>query len=387
MLHLGTRRSFLMSVIALLVLGVASAQGQSTLATLTGTVVDGSAAVIPGASVVATNLATGLQRQAATDPAGGFLVPNLDPGRYVVTVSIQGFQDNVLEVELLARQVVRVDVRLQIAGTAERVEVRGTQPVIETDRSTIGHSQSGEDIDRLALNFRATDSTSPIVVATLAQGVQQDRTGAISIAGALPFMTSFSVDGISSQRIRFGGPSRELFPSVESIEEFKVTTAGNNPEFMQETDLTTVTKSGSNQLHGTGFWFFQDSAMTASTRFTPTDAAGRPVKPEVRTNSFGGSAGGPVHTKPRVFLRDLRRRAPAQRDHVEPDRSAGRVAHRRSVESHHGDSQPCDRSTVPRQSRSRESGVSARARPVLRAAEPADGLGDRSPQPHRECAR
>ena len=190
---------------------------------------------------------------------------------------------------------------LQIAGTAERVEVRGTQPVIETDRSTIGHSQSGEDIDKLAMNFRATDSTSPIVVATLAQGVQQDRTGAISMAGALPFMTSFSVDGISSQRIRFGGPSRELFPSVESIEEFKVTTAGNNAEFMQETDLTTVTKSGSNQLHGTGFWFFQDSAMTASTRFTPTDAAGRPVKPEVRTNSFGGSAGGPV-VRSRAFF-------------------------------------------------------------------------------------
>ena len=184
--------------------------------------------------------------------------------------------------------------QLQVAGAAERVEVRGAQPVIETDRSTIGHSRSGEDIDKLALNFRATDNTSPIVVATLAQGVQQDRSGAISMAGALPFMTSFSVDGISSQRIRFGGPSRELFPSVESIEEFKVTTAGNNAEFMQETDLTTITKSGSNQLHGTAFWFFQDSAMTAATRFTPKDAAGKPIKPEVRTNSFGGSAGGPV---------------------------------------------------------------------------------------------
>ena len=107
-------------------------------------------------------------------------------------------------------------------------------------------------------------------------------------------MTSFSVDGISSQRTRFGGPSRELFPSVESIEEFKVTTAGNNAEFMQETDLTTITKSGSNQLHGTAFWFFQDSAMTAATRFTPRDDAGNPIKPEVRTNSFGGAAGGPV---------------------------------------------------------------------------------------------
>ena len=140
---------------------------------------------------------------------------------------LQGFQDNVREVALLARQVVRVDMQMQVAGATERVEVRAT-PVIETERS---HRQlaSGEDIDKLALNFRATNNTSPIVVATLAQGVQQDRTGAISVAGALPFMTSFSVDGISSQRVRFGGPSRELFPSVESIEEFKVARPATTP--------------------------------------------------------------------------------------------------------------------------------------------------------------
>ena len=280
--------------IACLLLTVGSARAQSTLATLTGTVNDASAAVVPGATVLVTSLATGVQRQAVSDAEGSFQILSLDAGRYVMTVSIQGFQDNVREVEMLARQVVRVDVQLQVAGTSERVEVRGTQPVIETDRPTIGHSRSGEDIDKLAMNFRATDNTSPIVVATLAQGVQQDRTGAISMAGALPFMTSFSVDGISSQRVRFGGPSRELFPSVESIEEFKVTTAGNNAEFMQETDLTTITRSGSNQFHGTGFWFFQDSSMTAATRFTPKDASGKPIKPEVRTNSFGGSAGGPV---------------------------------------------------------------------------------------------
>lgn len=281
-------------VMACLALATLSARAQSTLATLTGTVTDASAALVPGATIVTTNLATGVDRSVVTDATGTFQIPNIDAGRYLLTVTLQGFQDNTREVEVLARQVVRVDVRLQIAGAAERVEVTGTQPVIETDRSTIGHSRSGEDIDKLALNFRASANTSPIVVATLAQGVQQDRSGAISMAGALPFMTSFSVDGISSQRIRGGGPSRELFPSVESIEEFKVTTAGNNAEFMQETDLTTITKSGSNQVHGTAFWFFQDSAMTAATRFTPKDAAGNPIKPEVRTNSFGGSAGGPV---------------------------------------------------------------------------------------------
>src|SRR5262245_30206076 len=194
------------------------ARGQSTLATLTGTVSDASSAVVPGATVTITNVATAAVRTVVTDAQGSFQIPNIDPGRYVLILGAQGFQDLSREIEVLARQVLRVDTQLQIAGAAERVEVRGSQPVIETDRATIGHSRSGDDIDKLAINFRATSNTSPIVVATLAQGVQQDRTGAISMAGALPFMTSFSVDGISSQRTRFGGPSRELFPSVESIE-------------------------------------------------------------------------------------------------------------------------------------------------------------------------
>ena len=76
--------------------------------------------------------------------------------------------------------------QLQVAGAAERVQVTAVQPVIETERATIDRSRSGEDISKLALNFRATNNTSPIVVATLEQGVQQDSSGNISVAGALP---------------------------------------------------------------------------------------------------------------------------------------------------------------------------------------------------------
>jgi hypothetical protein len=173
------------------------------------------------------------------------------------------------------------------------VKVVASRPAIETDRATVDASRSGEDISRLALNFRATNNTSPLVVATLAQGVQQDRSGAIQVSGSLPFMTSFSVDGVSTQRVRFGGPSRELFPSVESIEEFKVSSASNNTEFMQVSDITTTTKSGTNTLHGTAFWYFQDSGLSAIDRFAPRDAAGDPIRPEVQSNAFGvsGAAG------------------------------------------------------------------------------------------------
>jgi hypothetical protein len=270
------------------------ADAQSTFGTLTGTVTDASGAVLPGASVVATHVATGVERTAVSDVAGEFQMPNLDAGTYRVRTRLDGFAERTRDVELLARQIVRADVELAVAGSQEAVQVTATRPIIESERATIDTSISGADIARLALNFRATNATSPIVVATLSQGVQQDRSGAISLAGAMPFMTSFSVDGISTQRVRYGGPSRELFPSVESIEEFKVTTASSSAEFMQATDITTTSRSGANRLTGTAFWFNQDSSRDATSRFTPRDANGQPIKPDIQANSYGVAAGGPI---------------------------------------------------------------------------------------------
>jgi len=95
-----------------------------------------------------------------------------------VTLTLASFAERKLDVELLARQTVRVDARLQVAGGQERVEVVGASPVIQTERATIDSSKSGDEISRLALNFRATNNTSPIVVATLARrsaGSQRQR--------------------------------------------------------------------------------------------------------------------------------------------------------------------------------------------------------------------
>ncbi|HXG90374.1 MAG TPA: TonB-dependent receptor [Vicinamibacterales bacterium] len=279
----------------------ALAIAQSTVATVVGTVADPSGGLVPGATITFVNLNTQATRAVVTDGSGNYVVANLDPGPYRITATLAGFSDATRQLDLLARQNVRADLSLALSGAAESVEVRASNPVIETERATIDNSKSGDEINRLALNFRATNNPSPIVVATLAQGVQQDRNGSISIAGNLPFQTSFSIDGISSQRTRAGGASRDMFPSVESIEEFKVSSANNNAEFMQVTDLTTTTKSGTNNLRGSGFWFFQDAALNAVDRFAPKDASGKPIKPDVRANSFGGSLGGPV-VRSRTFF-------------------------------------------------------------------------------------
>src|SRR5262245_32351919 len=288
------RTAALVLAASLTVASAATVHAQSTFGTVVGTVVDSTGAVLPGVTVTVRNERTAVQRTATTDARGDFQVANIDAGPYRVTFSLNGFDERTLPTDVLARQTVRLDARLTVAGASEQIEVHATAPVIETERATIDSSKSGDEISKLALNFRATNNTSPIVVATLAQGVQQDRSGQISVAGTLPFMTSYSVDGISTQRTRGGGASRELFPSVESIEEFKVSAANNNAEFMQVTDITTTTKSGSNQLHGTVFWFGQNSRFSAINDFAPKDPSGNPIKPKVNANSFGGSSGGPI---------------------------------------------------------------------------------------------
>ena len=273
---------------------VGPASAQSTFGSFVGTITDPSGAVVPGATVTITNSRTQAVRTTVTEGDGSYLVSNLDAGSYQVTVSLSGFADVVRDATLLARQTVRVDSQVALQGASEQIQVTAAQPVIEVNSATINNSRSGDDINKLAMNFRATKSTSPIVVATLSPGVQQDRGGAISIAGNLPFMTSFSIDGIASHSSRSGGPAREMFPSVESIEEFRVSSANNNAEFMQVTDVTTTTKSGNNQFRGTGFYFLNDSKFSSVDRFAPKDASGNPVKPKIKSKSYGISGGGPL---------------------------------------------------------------------------------------------
>ena len=266
---------------------------QSTFGTVTGTVTDPSGAVIPNATVLLTSRNTQAARTVTTNAEGNYLVANLDPGLYSVEITVTGFAKMAKSVELLARQTVRVDLRLDTATTTELIEVVANS-AITSETPTIADSKSGREINELALNFRATLSPSPIVVATLAPGVQQDRSGNISVAGGQPYTTSYSIDGISTQSVRGGGAVRDLFPSVEGIAEFKVSSTNNNAEFGQVSDLTTISKSGANNYHGTGFWFHQNSALNANDPFRAIGADGKRIKPAGHANSFGGAFSGPV---------------------------------------------------------------------------------------------
>ncbi len=265
----------------------ASLRAQSTLGQISGTVTDPQGGTIAGAKVRVTDQNTKAVREVTTDSAGDFRLPNLDAGRYTITISATGFADAVRkDVELLARQELRLDTGLQLASVAEVVEVRATKALL-SESNTISDSRSGQQISDLALNFRATDNPSPLNVAVLTPMVQQDRGNNISIAGGLPYFTSFSIDGVNTTNVRFNGPNRDLFPSIEGIAEFKVNTANNNAEFGQPSDLTVTTRGGTSAYHGAIYDFYQNSALNA---FEPIKHS----KDFLIGNTFGGYFAGPL---------------------------------------------------------------------------------------------
>jgi hypothetical protein len=259
---------------------------QSTYGTLTGIVTDQSSAVIRAAQVEAENQETKVTRTVRSDDGGRYRLVNLDPGFYTISATAEGFVKAVhKDVQLLAGREEWIPLQLTVGSATTTVEVVGT-PVV-SEELTRSDSKSGDSINSLALNFRATANPSPIVVANLAPGVQSDTGGNITIAGQLPTATSFSLDGVSTQLPRFGGPTRDLFPSVEAISEFRVNTAGNSAEFSQATDVTAISRGGTNDFHGGAFWYLQRQDFNSADQISK-------IVPTGDADTFGVSLGGPV---------------------------------------------------------------------------------------------
>ncbi len=260
---------------------------QSTFATIQGTVLDPSGAIIPSSIVVITDENTGTTETLHTGDNGEFRAFDLQAGTYTVRFTHEGFgEQTVAHQVVLARQVLRLDAHLAAGSVATSVDVNAGAAAF-SDVATVSHSLNSADIDTLALNFRASDNTSPLYVATLTPGVQTDPTGNISVAGGFPYTTSYSIDGISTVNARYNGPNANLFPSVEAISEFKVNSANNDAEFGQPSDITVTTKSGTNQFHGGAYEFFANRVFNASNPLTH-------LKPKLTANDFGGYVGGPL---------------------------------------------------------------------------------------------
>jgi Carboxypeptidase regulatory-like domain len=281
----------------LLLLACCGAWAQSTFGSFTGTVKDPSGSVVASCKVTVTNTATGATRATLTDASGTYVAVNLEPSQYVITMEASGFQQaRYADVMLEARQTVRIDGTLSLASQTQAVTVNEASAApVSTEVSNIAETKVGRELNDLpvAIASRATGSTSAFTSLSTQPGVEVDNTGNISVAGARPAMLSMSVDGISTMSPRNSAPISELFPSFDGIAEIRVSEINNTAEFGGISDITTISKSGTNALHGGVYENNQNTVYDARNTFSAT-------VPKLDMNDFGAFLGGPVWI-PKVY--------------------------------------------------------------------------------------
>jgi hypothetical protein len=289
--RLSSRTGLIVSLSVILLLGGVVSFAQSTFGTIVGTVKDSSGALMPGVVITIENIGTAVHRSTTADEAANYSFPNLEPGTYKVTVMAPGFQvAEYTNIQLLARQTIRIDGTLTVATQAETVSVvADAAPIITTEVSNLAETKTSRELLDLpiAIGSRSSGSTSAITTLTTQVGVQVDNSGALSVAGSKPSMLSVSIDGISTMSVRSNSAAAELFPSFGTISEIRVSEVNNAAEFGGVSDITTVSKGGSNQIHGGLFENHINTALNARNPFSTS-------KTPVIMNNYGAFAGGPV---------------------------------------------------------------------------------------------
>jgi len=290
--------------LATIVLLAAPALAQITTADLVGTIRDGTGAVVPGAQVTTTNEATGLSRSTVSDATGNYLITQLQPGTYVLSVELTGFRRYVRSgIELQVNQRAQIDVTLQLGEVSQTVEVTGAPPLLESQSSVLGSVIAENQIRDLPLNgrnFVQLAILSPGVTGagygargTIMSGTRPDdlRPGTeLFVNGNRESSNNYLYDGIdNNDRLTLAIVIR---PNVEAVKEFKIQTnlfsaeQGRNPGGQ----IDVVTKSGTNEIHGAAYEFLRNSALDAKNFFDkPTDKI-----PPFKQNQFGFAAGGPI---------------------------------------------------------------------------------------------
>jgi len=262
-----------------------------------GTVLDSSNAAIPGATVTATNLATGIETVRRTTEAGVYSVTPLSPGTYRVTVTLDGFQNFVRDgVVVDALSVVGLNVTLQVAGVTQDVVVTAAAPLLATADARLGQTIRNEVYTALPLVLNTGGPRDPTAFMFLMPGVQSiGRWG--NVMGGQDFTTDMYVEGIPITNAVVQGEGRNLSFgfSVDAIDQFQVETSGTAVMFNGQGASNYVVKSGTNNFHGSGFEYFRNKALDAKAFFSTT-------KPDDNQHEYGVTLGGPIRKNQMFFF-------------------------------------------------------------------------------------
>jgi len=278
--------------------------GQATInASLGGTVLDSSGAVVPGANVTLSDPDKGYTRTQVSQPDGRYLFLLIPAGTYKLQVEKQGFHTYVQSGIVLAiGQPATQDVTLQLGAQTQEVQVTASTPLLNTTNATIGSEVSAKETVELPLNWRnvfglvaLNSSVNPLPNTVPGAGgdiADEDITYAINFGGGRGRSTCYLLDGHWDNTGDWGGVV--YVPGVDETQEFKIETNSFTAQYgwTMGNILNAVTKSGTDRFHGDAFEFLRNSAMDSNYYFA--NATGQPI-PEFRRNNFGVSAGGPLY--------------------------------------------------------------------------------------------
>ena len=277
-------------------------------ATLNGTVIDSSGAAINNAKVTATQTSTGVARTTQSSGAGVYSFFALPPGVYDVQIEAPGFKTAKMPpISLGVGGITTIDVKMEVGGVEESVSVTAAAPVIETTRS-----QTSTLVDDRAVSDLPINGRNFLDFTLLTPGVSRDLTrfGDISFGGQRGTANSLVVDGSDSNNVFFGqstgrsGTGRNPYSfSQDAVQEFQVSSNGYAAEVGRATGgvINVITKSGTNDFHGTVFEFFRDKSLNANT--WNNNRNHRP-KGAYHFNQFGGNIGGPIKKNKAFFFFD-----------------------------------------------------------------------------------
>jgi len=254
---------------AAFVLLPAPAAAQTTYAAITGTVADASDAVVAGAEITATNLETAVTTKTTTNSQGVYTVQQLREGPYMLSIRAGGFREFIAtDVVLVTRDVRRIDARLEVGGLEAAVEVSGGNAPIELDTARISDTRTAEQLRTLPLNDPGVWSYLAITPMLATRG------GTYSFAGSKYNQSQFAIDGTTMSDGVGETPIGPLANYVESFKEVKIDLANNSAEFPSLGQVTIVSKSGTNTLHGAVFDYYQSPAFRARNPFSGARQAG-----------------------------------------------------------------------------------------------------------------
>ena len=288
--------------------------GQAVTGSITGYITDPSGAAIPDANVVATDVRSSLATSRTSDSAGLYLITNLLPGTYSVSVEAKGFKRfTQAEVQLLVGATARVDAILELGTVTQQITVEARATTVETEKTDVSRTFNVQEVATLPTVGRNVTQLFTLVPGavrdTFQMGVGENpsENNRVYVNGSWSGAQTYTLDGISDVAYGFAG-LQVIVPIQDSVQEMKITTADYDPEFGQTSGMVAqyITKSGTNQVHGSLFYFNRNKSTFAADPITEKIAGTGPggkglgVAP-FNFNQWGGSLGGPIK-KNKVFL-------------------------------------------------------------------------------------